>query len=101
MYARPEQKCYEVLNIPISYAGANPGTVVIVHFDADAALTAVESPRWSQMLARVAITQFIMSLPWLDEAMFENVALIQALFMVAGRQVLELVKTVVLVDGIS
>jgi len=74
---------------------------MVVHLDADAALTTVESPRRSQVLARVAITQFVMSLSRLDEAMFENVATFQALFMTAGWQVLKLVETVVLVDRIG
>lgn len=58
----PEQEADEVLEVSVADAVTNPGAVVVVHFHAHAALTAVKRSRRSQKLASVAIAELVVLL---------------------------------------
>jgi len=60
--AGPEQEGDEVLQVAVADASADPGAVVVVDFDAHAALTAVEGTRRAQVVTSAAIAQLIMPL---------------------------------------
>lgn len=59
MKTRAKQESNEVAHVAIADACAYPGTVVIVHLDADATVSAVERSRWSQHLARLAYLHIV------------------------------------------
>ena len=65
MLACIEEEADEVAKIPMSNASAHPGTVVVVHFDAEAAVRAVERPRWSHDLASGAVGE-LFRLAWVQ-----------------------------------
>ena len=58
----PEEEIDEIFNVAITNAVANPWTMVVMYFNTDLALTAVESPWWPQEFARPAITHLVVSL---------------------------------------
>ena len=91
MHACPKQKCYEILDIPVPDACANPRTVVIVHLHAHAALTTVEGSGRPQNLARVTVTHLVVAFARLDVPVVECGRSAYALGIVAGREVFEFV----------
>ena len=42
MQTRPKEEGYEILDVPVTDASADPWTMMIVHFNANTALTAME-----------------------------------------------------------
>jgi hypothetical protein len=56
MDSRPEEERDEVTEVSITYACANPRTVMIMSFNADSTLRAMERPWRSQNIAGVAVT---------------------------------------------
>ena len=101
MEAGPEEEGDEVLDIPIPNTSADPRAMMVVHFDADAALAAVEGAGRAQVLAGVAVTHLIMSLPRLNKSVIKGVTPPNPLRMLTRRQILKLVQTVVLVNWIG
>ena len=55
MQASVEQEQHKISRVPLAYARAHPGAMVIVDFDAEAAYTAMERTRRSQYLTCIAV----------------------------------------------
>ena len=65
MQACIAEEADEVAKIPVPNASAHPGAVMVVHFDAEAAVRAVEGPRRAHDLARSAVGE-LFRLTWVQ-----------------------------------
>lgn len=74
--------------------------MMVMHFDANTTLAAVEGPRRSQMLASITIAHLVVTFAWLYESL--RVLITKAtLVLVMCRQVFKFVYTVIFVDWIG
>ena len=59
MQASVEQEQHKISRVPLAYARAHPGAMVIVDFDTEAAYTAMERTRRSQYLTCIAVRELL------------------------------------------
>lgn len=91
--ASGEQEAHKVTRVPVTNACADPGTVMVVHLDADAARTTVEGPGRPQKFACAAIAHLVMLIAGARDQRL-------ALFVELRLLVLELLNVVELGDMI-
>ena len=95
MHCSPEEKGDEVRQIPVPDACSNPRAMVVMDFNADSALRAVERPRWSKQVTGAAVAQFVLLVSR------DHVACtVVKVFVVNHRKKFELSKVVEFVDRV-